>query len=101
MKRAIIAAALCVAMTASAAAGGHGHHYGHHHHHGRGWGWWGPGAVAGAIIIGGAVTAAAIAEHRARDADVARCARDFPSYRPSSGTFVDATGEVRVCPYLY
>ena len=73
----------------------------------RGWGWgWGPrwrgpGAVVGGIIIGGALVASAIAEHRATDYAIRRCADDFPGFDPRSGTFVNRYGERRVCPYLY
>jgi hypothetical protein len=70
----------------------------------RGFGWWGPGpaaAILGGVIIGGAITAAAVAEHRAEARDIRRCGRDFPGFDPRSGTYVDPHGEVRVCPYLY
>ena len=74
----------------------------------RGWGWgwpgrwWGPGpAIAGGILIGGALVASAIAEHRATDAAVRRCEDDFPSFDPRTGTFRNRYGERRICPYLY
>jgi hypothetical protein len=70
----------------------------------RGWGhrgWWGPGPVLGGIIIGGALVAAAIAEHRASASAMRACARDFRSFDPRSGTFIDRDGVARVCPYLY
>jgi hypothetical protein len=66
--------------------------------------WWGPGpgvAVLGGVIVGGALVAAAIAEHRAEAAAMRRCAVEFRSFDPRSGTFIDHYGEVRVCPYLY
>jgi hypothetical protein len=83
---------------------------------GRPWGWgggWGPGwgprygygwsapAVVGGLIIGGALVATAVAEHRAADAAMRRCAEDFPSFDPRTGTFRNRYGERRVCPYLY
>jgi hypothetical protein len=74
---------------------------------GWGWGWgprwgWGPGpAVVGGMIIGGALIATAIAEHRASQSAMRRCEEDFPSFDPRSGTFRNRYGERRVCPYLY
>jgi BA14K-like protein len=65
--------------------------------YGRGWG---PGALIGGVIIGGVLTAAAIAEHRAEPSAMRACARDFRSFDPRSGTFVNNDGDVRVCPYL-
>lgn len=70
----------------------------------RGLRWFGPGpgvAILGGVLIGGAIVAAAIAEHRADGNAMRRCAREFPSFDPRSGTFVDGRGEVVVCPYLY
>ncbi|HVJ78223.1 MAG TPA: hypothetical protein VM620_10365 [Hyphomicrobium sp.] len=67
-------------------------------HHGGGWGW-GPGALVGGII-GGALIASAVAEHRADRADMDRCARDFPEFSYRTGTFIDRRGNERVCPYL-
>ena len=63
-----------------------------------GWGW-GPGAVVGGLI-GGAIIAAAISEHRAAPRDMDRCARDFPDFSYRTGTYIDRRGEERVCPYL-
>jgi hypothetical protein len=68
------------------------------HHHG-GWGWWGPGALFGGII-GGALVASAVAEHRANRVDMDRCARDFPDFSYRTGTYIDRHGDERVCPYL-
>ncbi|MFT3731383.1 MAG: hypothetical protein QM780_08165 [Hyphomicrobium sp.] len=66
--------------------------------HGPGWGW-GPGALVGGII-GGALIAAAISEHRAAPRDMDRCARDFPDFSYRTGTYIDRRGVERVCPYL-
>lgn len=101
MKRAIIAVTCFALLASPALADRHGGgHYWHHHHHYRGWGWgWAP--IAGAIVIGGAITAAAVAERRAAAADMRRCALEFPSFEPRTGTYVNGAGEVRVCPYLY
>lgn len=77
--------------------------YGRHGGWGRGGIWRGPGAgiaILGGVIIGGALVAAAIAEHRASGSDMRRCARDFPGFDPRSGTYEDRYGEIRVCPYL-
>lgn len=68
------------------------------HGHGHGWGW-GPGALIGGII-GGALIAAAISEHRAAPSDMDRCARDFPDFSYRTGTYIDRRGIERVCPYL-
>jgi hypothetical protein len=68
--------------------------------HGRGGGWgWGPGALFGGII-GGALIASAVSEHRADRVDMDRCARDFPEFSYRTGTFIDRRGVERVCPYL-
>ena len=66
--------------------------------HGGGWGW-GPGALIGGIV-GGALIASAVAEHRADRNDMDRCARDFPDFSYRTGTFIDRRGNERVCPYL-
>jgi hypothetical protein len=67
---------------------------------GRGGGWgWGPGALIGGIV-GGALIASAVAEHRADRVDMDRCARDFPEFSYRTGTFIDRRGVERVCPYL-
>ncbi|MFA5956037.1 hypothetical protein [Hyphomicrobium sp.] len=63
-----------------------------------GWGW-GPGALIGGIV-GGALIASAVAEHRADRNDMDRCARDFPDFSYRTGTFIDRRGVERVCPYL-
>lgn len=65
---------------------------------GGGWGW-GPGAFIGGIV-GGALIASAVAEHRADHVDMDRCARDFPEFSYRTGTYIDRRGVERVCPYL-
>ena len=60
---------------------------------------WGVGALFGGII-GGALVAAAISEHRADERDMRRCARDFPDFSWRTGTYINRYGEERVCPYL-
>jgi hypothetical protein len=64
-----------------------------------GWGGWGAGALVGGLI-GGAIIASAISEHRAAPRDMDRCARDFPDFSYRTGTFIDRNGVERVCPYL-
>lgn len=61
---------------------------------------YGVGALIGGIIAG-ALIAAAIREGRARDNDVRRCAYEFRSFDPETGTYITYEGEERVCPYLY
>ncbi|HUJ38226.1 MAG TPA: BA14K family protein, partial [Hyphomicrobium sp.] len=67
------------------------------------WGWefWRPGPVVGGFIIGGVLVASAIAQHRATNDAIRNCAEDFPGFDPRTGTFVNESGERRVCPYLY
>jgi hypothetical protein len=68
--------------------------------HGGGGGWgWGPGALIGGIV-GGALIASAVAEHRADHVDMDRCSRDFPEFSYRTGTYIDRRGVERVCPYL-
>ncbi len=75
----------------------------------RGWGWrrgyryrrgYGAGALIGGIIVG-TIIAAAIRERRAGDDDMRRCAYEFRSFDPVTGTYITYEGEERVCPYLY
>jgi len=65
---------------------------------GGGWGW-GPGALIGGIV-GGALIASAVSEHRADHVDMDRCARDFPEFSYRTGTYIARNGTERVCPYL-
>ncbi len=68
--------------------------------HGGGGGWgWGPGALIGGIV-GGALIASAVSEHRAARDDMDRCAHDFPDFSYRTGTYIDRRGVERVCPYL-
>ena len=60
----------------------------------------GAGALIGGIIAG-TLIAAAIREGRARDYDMRRCAYEFRSFDPVTGTYITYEGEERICPYLY
>jgi BA14K-like protein len=51
--------------------------------------------VATTVII-----AEAIRENRARPSDFERCAAQFRSFNPRTGTYVTYAGDVRICPYL-
>jgi len=61
---------------------------------------YGAGALIGGIIAG-TIIAAAIREGRARDHDIRRCAHEFRSFDPVTGTYISYEGEERICPYLY
>jgi hypothetical protein len=61
---------------------------------------YGAGALIGGIIVG-TIIAAAIRERRAGDDDMRRCAYEFRSFDPVTGTYITYEGEERVCPYLY
>ena len=61
---------------------------------------YGAGVLIGGIIVG-TLIAAAIREGRARDDDIRRCAYEFRSFDPETGTYITYEGEERVCPYLY
>ncbi len=58
-------------------------------------------AILGGLLIGGAIVAAAISENRASDSAMRRCAANYRSFDPRSGTYIDRNGDTRVCPYLY
>jgi hypothetical protein len=66
----------------------------HHHHGGRG-----AAALLGGIVAG-ALIAGAIQEGRASEYDMDRCADDFRSFDPRTGTIINRYGEEVVCPYL-
>lgn len=51
-------------------------------------------------IEAGEIIAPAIAEGRATDEAMARCAAEFRSFDARTGTYVRYGGEVRICPYL-
>jgi hypothetical protein len=61
---------------------------------------YGAGAIIGGIIAG-TLIAAAIRERRAGDDDMRRCAYEFRSFDPVTGTYITYEGEERICPYLY
>lgn len=72
------------------------HHHHHHHHRHRGVGAFGAGLAVGVI---GALVATGISEAAARDR-YDRCAAEFRSFDPETGTYITRSGEERLCPYL-
>jgi len=68
-----------------------------------GWrgGFWAGPAILGGLFVGGVLVAAAINEHRASDGALRRCDRDFRGFDYRRGTYIDRSGQERVCPYLY
>lgn len=68
--------------------------HGRHHHHGGG-----AAAILGGIVAG-AIIAGAVREGRAREEDIDRCAYEFRSFDPRSGTYINRYGDEVVCPYL-
>lgn len=71
----------------------HRHHRRHRH---RGAGAFGAGLAVGIV---GALIAKGISESAAEDR-FARCARDFRSFDPATGTYITRSGHERLCPYL-
>ncbi len=66
--------------------------------------WYGPGpaaAILGGVLVGGVLVASAVAEHRATDAALRRCASEFRAFDARSGTYIDGRGEAQICPYLF
>lgn len=86
-----LAALLLLALAAPADA--RGRH--HHHRYGHGFGF----PLIGGIVVGGALTAAIIAEQRDREYRRERCAREHDTYDRYSGTVL-IDGRRVVCPYL-
>lgn len=74
----------------------HRHHRHRHRHRSSGWGTFGTGVAVGII---GALIARGISESAAHDR-FARCARDFDTFDPESGTYITRSGRERLCPYL-
>ena len=74
-------------------------HYQRHRHHRHRHG--GAGAFGAGLAVGivGALIANGISESSARDR-FARCARDFRSFDPETGTYITRSGHERLCPYL-
>lgn len=70
------------------------HH--HHRHRHRGVGAFGAGLAVGII---GALVAKGISESAARER-YDRCAVEFRSFDPETGTYITRSGEERLCPYL-
>lgn len=66
----------------------------HRHRGGRG-----AAALIGGIVAG-ALIAGAIREGRASEYDMDRCADDFRSFDPETGTIINRYGDEVVCPYL-
>lgn len=101
MRYVVAVLALVALLVAAHTAHAYGfHHRGHGHHHGHGWWGWGGPAIVGGVIVGGALTAAAIAERRATADDMRLCARAYPTFDPATGTYTDAAGIAHICPYL-
>ncbi len=76
---------------------GHGHHrYHHRHRRGSSAGAFGAGLAVGIV---GALIASGVSEAAARDR-YARCAAEFRSFDPETGTYIAYGGEERLCPYL-
>jgi len=63
-------------------------------------GWLGP-ALSGGLLFGSTVVAAAIAEHRATEADMRLCDSRYRTFDWTTGTYLDRSGRIRVCPFLY
>lgn len=59
----------------------------------------GAAALIGGIVAG-ALIAGAIREGRASEYDMDRCAEDFRSFDPETGTIINRYGDEVVCPYL-
>ena len=74
----------------------HRYYHRHRHHRHRGAGAFGAGLAVGIV---GALIAKGISESSANDR-IARCARDFRSFDPDTGTYITRSGEERLCPYL-
>lgn len=77
----------------------HRRHPVHRHSHrrrGSGWGAFGTGVAVGII---GVLIARGISESAAQER-MARCARDFDTFDPETGTYITRSGHERLCPYL-
>ncbi len=71
----------------------HGHYYPRHDYYRPN------GLAIGAGIVGGIIAGAAIADAAQQDG-YSRCAAEFRSFNPETGTYVGYDGVVRACPYL-
>lgn len=71
-------------------------HYHRHRHRHRGAGAFGAGLAVGVI---GALIAKGVSESTARDR-YNRCAAEFRSFDPETGTYITKSGHERLCPYL-
>ena len=69
----------------------HGH-YRPHNYRPNGW-------ALGAGIVGGIIAGAALSD-AARADGYSRCAAEFHSFNPETGTYIGYDGVVRACPYL-
>jgi hypothetical protein len=69
--------------------------YGYRPYYGYGYGLPLAAGIATTVIVAGAVR-----ENRGRPSDFERCAAQFRSFNPRTGTYTTFAGEVRICPYL-
>ena len=70
----------------------HGHYNHHYRYRPNGW-------AIGAGVVGGIIAGAALSD-AARADGYSRCASEFRSFNPETGTYVGYDGVVRACPYL-
>jgi hypothetical protein len=69
--------------------------YGYRPYYGYGYGLPLAAGIATTVVV-----AESVRENRARPSDYERCAAQFRSFNPRTGTYTTYAGEVRICPYL-